>query len=44
MANGMSSGEAIALVASELRATHTGDRIVSALKMKTKTSNFIPRR
>ncbi|AGJ85325.1 MULTISPECIES: YoaH family protein [Klebsiella/Raoultella group] len=29
MANGMSSGEAIALVASELRATHTGDRIVA---------------
>ena len=29
MANGMSSGEAIALVASELRATHPGDRIVA---------------
>ena len=29
MANGMSSGEAIALVASELGATHTGDRIVA---------------
>lgn len=29
MAQGMSSGQAIALVADELRATHTGDRIVA---------------
>lgn len=29
MAQGMSSGQAIALVAYELRATHTGDRIVA---------------
>ena len=29
MSQGMSSGEAIALVANELRASHTGDRIVA---------------
>ncbi|MBP1520269.1 YoaH family protein, partial [Enterococcus faecalis] len=29
MAQGMSSGQAIALVAEELRATHTGERIVA---------------
>lgn len=29
MSGGMSSGEAIALVASEIRATHTGDHIVA---------------
>lgn len=29
MSQGMSSGEAISLVANELRATHTGDRIVA---------------
>ena len=29
MSQGMSSGEAISLVADELRATHTGDRIVA---------------
>lgn len=29
MSNGMSSGEAIALVASEIRATHTGKSIVA---------------
>ncbi|QRG77488.1 YoaH family protein [Citrobacter sp. R56] len=29
MSQGMSSGEAIALVAAELRATHTGERIVA---------------
>lgn len=29
MSNGMSSGEAIALVASEIRATHTGNNIVA---------------
>ncbi|EMN0592321.1 YoaH family protein [Klebsiella aerogenes] len=29
MAQGMSSGQAITLVADELRATHTGDRIVA---------------
>ena len=29
MSQGMSSGEAIRLVANELRATHTGDRIVA---------------
>jgi len=29
MSQGMSSGEAIALVASELRASHTGERIVA---------------
>ena len=29
MAQGLSSGQAIALVADELRATHTGDRIVA---------------
>lgn len=29
MSNGMSSGEAITKVAAELRATHTGERIVA---------------
>jgi hypothetical protein len=29
MAQGMSSGEAIAIVAAEIRATHTGDMIVA---------------
>lgn len=29
MASGMSSGEAITLVAQELRASHTGERIVA---------------
>lgn len=29
MADGMSSGEAITLVAQELRASHTGERIVA---------------
>ena len=29
MSRGMSSGQAIALVADELRASHTGDRIVA---------------
>ena len=29
MSQGMSSGQAIALVADELRASHTGDRIVA---------------
>ncbi|EGT4370457.1 YoaH family protein [Cronobacter malonaticus] len=29
MSQGMSSGEAIALVAQEIRATHQGDRIVA---------------
>ncbi|MCU6666508.1 MAG: YoaH family protein [Silvania sp.] len=29
MSNGMSSGEAITIVAAELRATHTGERIVA---------------
>ncbi|QNK08463.1 YoaH family protein [Klebsiella sp. B345] len=29
MSQGMSSGEAISLVANELRASHTGDRIVA---------------
>ncbi|MFY9993384.1 MAG: YoaH family protein [Leclercia sp.] len=29
MSNGMSSGEAITMVAAELRATHTGERIVA---------------
>ncbi|MDF7680913.1 YoaH family protein [Enterobacteriaceae bacterium ESL0689] len=29
MANGMSSGEAIAQVARELRATHTGEQVVA---------------
>ncbi|MDN8599938.1 YoaH family protein [Citrobacter enshiensis] len=29
MSQGMSSGEAITLVAAELRATHTGERIVA---------------
>ncbi|MDF7760237.1 YoaH family protein [Kosakonia cowanii] len=29
MAGGMSSGEAISLVAQELRASHTGERIVA---------------
>ncbi|WP_058912917.1 YoaH family protein [Entomohabitans teleogrylli] len=29
MAQGMSSGQAIAQVAEEIRATHTGDRIVA---------------
>ncbi|EKM0375990.1 YoaH family protein [Cronobacter turicensis] len=29
MSQGMSSGEAITLVAQEIRATHTGDRIVA---------------
>ncbi|ENG2549781.1 TPA: YoaH family protein [Citrobacter farmeri] len=29
MSQGMSSGEAIVLVAGELRATHTGERIVA---------------
>jgi len=29
MSGGMSSGEAITLVASEIRATHTGDHIVA---------------
>ncbi|KNC09619.1 hypothetical protein AC791_13345 [Klebsiella sp. RIT-PI-d] len=29
MSQGMSSGEAISLVASELRASHTGERIVA---------------
>lgn len=29
ISSGMSSGEAIAIVASEIRATHTGDHIVA---------------
>ena len=29
MSQGMSSGEAISLFANELRATHTGDRVVA---------------
>lgn len=35
MAQGMSSGQAIALVAEELRANHSGERIVARLRMKT---------
>ena len=35
MAQGMSSGQAIALVAEELRANHSGERIVRVLRMKT---------
>ena len=38
MSQGMSSGQAIALVADELRASHTGDRIVARFEMKTSKS------
>ena len=41
MAQGMSSGQAIALVAEELRANHSGERIVARLRMKT--SNTLTR-
>lgn len=39
MSQGMSSGEAITLVANELRASHTGERIVALFEDEDETED-----
>lgn len=40
MAQGVSSGQAIALVAEELRATHTGEQIVARFEDEDEDDNY----